>query len=181
MNRVISAIPAMATGMLIQKIQRQSKYVVMNPPSGGPSTGPTSAGIVSQAMALITSALGIVRKTMRRPTGAIIAPPMPCRMRAATSDHNPVDSAQATEPAANTTIAARNTFFAPKRSAIQPDAGMKTARARRYVVNASFKWIGLAARSLAIAGNDVASTVASRFSMNSAVATMSGIDIAAKS
>jgi len=63
--------------MLIQKIQRQEMKVVMKPPSGGPSTGPSSAGMVSQASAEMSSAFGMVRKRTSRPTGTIMAPPMP--------------------------------------------------------------------------------------------------------
>ena len=56
------------TGILIQKIQRQEKKVVMKPPSGGPNTGPISAGMVSQASAEMSSDFGTVRKmTSPRP------------------------------------------------------------------------------------------------------------------
>ena len=65
-------------GMLIQKIQRQEAKVVMKPPSGGPITGPISAGMVSQASAEISSDFGTVRRMTSRPTGTIMAPPMPC-------------------------------------------------------------------------------------------------------
>ena len=51
---------------------------------------------------------------------------------------------------------------------------MKTARARRYEVSASLRWIGFAPKSAAIAGSAVESTVELRFSMNSAQATISG-------
>ena len=64
-------------GMLIQKIQRHEVKVVMKPPSGGPITGPIRAGMVSQASAEISSAFGTVRKMTSRPTGTIMAPPMP--------------------------------------------------------------------------------------------------------
>ena len=50
--------------------------MVMKPPSGGPITGPISAGTVSQASAEISSAFGTERKMTRRPTGTIMAPPM---------------------------------------------------------------------------------------------------------
>ena len=50
----------------------------MKPPSGGPSTGPISAGMVSQDMALTRSRLLTVRSSTSRPTGVIMAPPMPC-------------------------------------------------------------------------------------------------------
>ena len=55
--------------------------MVMKPPSGGPITGPISAGTVSQASAEISSAFGTVRRMTRRPTGTIMAPPMPWTMR----------------------------------------------------------------------------------------------------
>ena len=44
----------------------------------------TSAGIVTQAIALTRSRFSMVRTSTRRPTGVIIAPPMPCTMRATT-------------------------------------------------------------------------------------------------
>ena len=58
----------------------------MNPPKGGPSTGPISAGTMSQVMALTISLRSTVRSSTSRPTGTIIAPPMPWRIRAATSE-----------------------------------------------------------------------------------------------
>ena len=63
---------------------------------------------------------------------------------------------------------------APKRSAIQPLIGIKTASASRYEVIASFKASGLVPISAAIAGKAVAITVESMFSMNRATATISG-------
>ncbi len=111
----------------MSKIARQEKYSTMNPPSGGPITGPSSAGVESQAMAATSSCLGTVRSSTSRPTGTIIAPPMPWKMRAATSSPSESDCPHITEPSVNTTIARRNTCLAPNRSAIQPDAGMNTA------------------------------------------------------
>src|SRR5260221_675577 len=63
----------------------------------------------------------------------------------------------------------------PKRSAVQSLAGINTASDIRYEVMASFSVRGLAPISAAIAGSEVAITVESMFSMNRAVATMSGI------
>ena len=59
----------------------------MKPPSGGPMTGPTSAGTVTQAMALTSALLSMERSSTKRPTGVIIAPPAPCTIRAMTADH----------------------------------------------------------------------------------------------
>src|SRR5713101_1974092 len=65
----------------------------MNPPSGGPITGPTSAGTVTQAIAFTSALLSIERSSTSRPTGVIIAPPKPCTMRAITKSVTEPDSA----------------------------------------------------------------------------------------
>ena len=83
--------------------------------------------MVTQAMALTSSRRSMLRTSTRRPTGVIIAPPMPCTMRATTKSVSELDSAQPIEPSMNTAMAARNTVRAPKRSAVQPLAGMKIA------------------------------------------------------
>src|SRR4051812_3693310 len=168
-------MPSSPIGMLIRKIQCQEKYVVMKPPSGGPITGPTSAGTVTHAMALTSALLSMERSKTRRPTGVIIAPPAPCTIRAITKWVTEEDSAQPIEPTMNTAIAIENTARAPNRSAVQPLAGMNTASDSRYEVMASFRVSGLVPISAAIAGSEVAMTVESMFSMNRAVATMSGI------
>src|SRR6202048_4791770 len=147
----------------------------MKPPSGGPITGPISAGTVTHAMALTSALLSIERSSTSRPTGVIIAPPMPCRMRAITKWVTEDDSAQPIDPTMKTAIATENTRRAPKRSAVQPLAGMKTASDKRYEVIASFSVSGLVPMSAAIARSEVAITVESTFSMNRAVATMRGI------
>ena len=121
----------MPKGTFIQKIQRQPKLSVMNPPTGGPSSGPMRAGMVSQASASTSSALGMARSRMMRPTGTIMAPPRPCRARAATSSPSEDERPQATDPSVKTAMATRNTCRAPNRSASQPLIGMKTVRLSR--------------------------------------------------
>ena len=103
----------------------------MKPPSGGPIIGPISAGMVTQAIASTSRCLSIDRTSTNRPTGVIIAPPMPWTMRAATKPDSELARAQPTEPITKIAIAARNTVRAPKRSAVQPLAGMKTASESR--------------------------------------------------
>ena len=103
----------------------------MKPPSGGPISGPIIAGIDTQAMALTSSRRSTVRTSTSRPTGVIIAPPMPWMMRARTNSEIELDSAQPIEPSTNTPIAARNTVRAPNRSAVQPLIGMNTASESR--------------------------------------------------
>ena len=99
----------------------------MKPPSGGPSTGPTSAGTVTHAIALTSALLSIERSSTSRPTGVIIAPPKPCTMRAITKSVTEEDIAQPIDPDMKTPTAALNTSRAPNRSAVQPLAGMNTA------------------------------------------------------
>src|SRR5229473_2002004 len=101
----------------------------MKPPSGGPITGPTSAGIETHAMASISARLSTERISTRRPTGVIIAPPIPCTMRAITKSVSEEDAAQPIEPSTNTAIATRNTARPPNRSAVQPLIGMNSATA----------------------------------------------------
>src|SRR6266403_1330454 len=96
-------------------------------------------------------------------------------MRAITKSVTAPASAQPIEPTMKTAMATENTMRAPKRSAVQPLAGMNTASDSRYEVMASFSVSGLVPISAAIAGSEVAMTVESMFSMNRAVATMSGI------
>ena len=103
----------------------------MKPPSGGPITGPTSAGTVTQAIALTRRCRSTERTSTSRPTGVIMAPPMPCTIRATTNISSEFESAQPIEPMTKIAIAARNTRRAPKRSAVQPLAGMNTARESR--------------------------------------------------
>ena len=103
----------------------------MKPPSGGPISGPIIAGIDTQAMALTSSRRSTVRTSTSRPTGVIIAPPMPCTIRAMTKSSSELDSAQPIEPSTNTAMAARNTVRAPNRSAVQPLNGMNTASESR--------------------------------------------------
>src|SRR3954463_10955577 len=146
----------------------------MKPPSGGPITGPTSAGTVTHAMALTSALLSIERNSTNRPTGVIMAPPAPCTIRAITKWVTEEDSAQPIEPTMNTAIAIENTARAPNRSAVQPLAGMNTASDSRYEVMASFRVSGLVPISAAIAGSEVAITVESMLSMNSDTATMKG-------
>src|SRR3982074_2125465 len=147
----------------------------MKPPSGGPVTGPISAGTVTHAIALTSALLSMERSSTSRPTGVIMAPPTPCRMRAITKWVTEEDNAQPIEPTMNTAMAIENTARAPKRSAVQPLAGMNTSSDSRYEVIASFSVSGLVPMSVAMAGSEVAITVESMFSMNRAVATMSGI------
>ena len=84
--------------------------------------------MVSQVIAATKPCFGVLRATISRPTGTIIAPPMPCRKRATTKPSSVETVVQATDPAMKTRTADANTRRAPKRSAIQPEGGMKIAR-----------------------------------------------------
>ena len=87
--------------------------------------------MVSQLSARTSPALSIVRSSTSRPTGTIIAPPIPCTKRPATSCPSPSLAAHPSEPSRNTAIAATKVRRAPNRSATQPLTGMNTASATR--------------------------------------------------
>lgn len=103
----------------------------MKPPIGGPVRGPISPGIVSHEVAATSWFRGVERTRTSRAIGVIIEPPMPCRNRASTNVSSEFKNAQAIEPTTKTIIATRKTFVAPKRSATQPESGMKIAKATK--------------------------------------------------
>ncbi len=72
--------------------------------------------------------MGNVRTIVIRPTGIMRAPPQPWRIRAATSIGMSTERPHRREPSEKTPIAVKKTHRVPKRSAIQPLMGMKTAR-----------------------------------------------------
>ena len=75
------------------------------------------------------SRLSTVRSVTSRPTGIIMAPPIPCSTLLAVKLHSPVLSPQSADAMVNRAIAPANTPRAPKRSTIQPLTGMNTAAA----------------------------------------------------
>ena len=90
-----------------------------------------SAGIVTQDIATIICARETERSSTSLPTGSIMAPPIPCRMRASTKVSRLGAMPHRIDPRVKTIIAARNTRRAPKWSATQPLAGMNTDRLMR--------------------------------------------------
>ena len=82
-------------------------------------------------MALIRSDLAVVRSTISRPTGTIIAPPMPWNTRATVSTPSVGATAQPMEASVNRAIASEKTARAPNRSVSQPLAGISTATVSR--------------------------------------------------
>ena len=96
MNVATSARPRIPIGMFKKKIQRHDENVVMKPPTGGPSIGAISAGRRDELHHVARgSRFSVPRRTTRRPTGTIIAPPTPCKMRAAVNvDERVRDPAQ---------------------------------------------------------------------------------------
>src|ERR1700730_6389622 len=106
---VTSAMPRIPSGTFTKKIQRQEKYVVMKPPMGGPSTGPSCAGTCRYAMVRTSCERSTLRNRTSRPTGTIMAPPKPCSTRAAVSSTALLLRPQRTEPRVNSPMPARKT------------------------------------------------------------------------
>ena len=97
----------------------------------GPSAGASSVGTISTWLALIRSAGGNARVIIVIPTGTRVPPPSPCSARNATSSGSEVARPHSADAAVNTVIAASRTLRPPKRSPIQPDAGIATASVTR--------------------------------------------------
>ena len=85
----------------------------MKPPSGGPRIGPSSAGIVRYDSTRTRSRFSTLFSSTSRPTGTIIAPPMPCTKRDTTKPPSELEKPQASDPNTKTAIAARNTVREP--------------------------------------------------------------------
>src|ERR1700709_2769974 len=96
-------------GTFKRKIQRHDAYVVMKPPTGGPTTGAAIAGQVMGEIACMSRLFSVLRTTISRPTGTIIAPPAPCSKRAAVNSVTEFDKPHNTEAITNTTIALKHT------------------------------------------------------------------------
>ena len=74
-------MPSRQTGALTKKIHGQSATLRISPAMGGPTRGPTRAGMVNQLIAATSRSRGADPTMIRRPTGVIIAPPMPWMTR----------------------------------------------------------------------------------------------------
>ena len=85
----------------------------MKPPSGGPTTGPTSPGIDTQAIASMSSRFGTERSSASRATGIIMAPPAPCTTRPSTSQPSVGAKAQPMEASVNRPTARRKMLRVP--------------------------------------------------------------------
>ena len=104
------------------------RYPTIRPPAIGPSIGAINAGMETKLIVRTSSDFANDRTKMSRPTGTIMDPPQPCRMRNATSMWILLDMPQRNDPSVNMPIADANTRRVPNRSAIQPLIGMKIAR-----------------------------------------------------
>src|SRR3954471_296275 len=124
-------------------------------------------------MARIRSVLAVVRRTTSRPTGTIIAPPMPMRTRAATSSARLGAAAQPIEATVKTATAVVKIRRAPYRSASHPLIGMRTATDSTYAVIATFTATAGTPKLSPMCGAAGAITVPSMISMNMAPATSS--------
>ena len=65
------------------------------------------------------------------PTGVIMPPPIPWSMRNAMREPALQARPHRAEPAVNMASATAKVFFVPKRSPIQPEAGIQTAKLTR--------------------------------------------------
>jgi hypothetical protein len=103
----------------------------MTPPASGAITGAIRPGQTMYDIRRMICDFSACPSTTMRPTGTIIAPPAPCRIRSATSSPSVALIAQPSEASVKTRIAERNTGRGPKRAVIQPLSGIRTASVSR--------------------------------------------------
>src|SRR5580700_5444452 len=94
----------------------------------GPSMGAIRAGMETKLMVRRRSDFANVRTRVSRPTGTIMAPPQPCRMRQANRTWMLLETPQRNDHSVNRPMADADFRRVPHRSAIQPLMGMNTAR-----------------------------------------------------
>lgn len=126
--------------------------------------------MVSHAMALTNPAFGVLRAMINRPTGTIIAPPMPCTNRASTNPSRLRAVVHVTEPGKSRSPRCK-TFRAPKRSATQPLDWNEDRKADQMRVLSASRNGSTCRDHRAIVGSAVEMIVLSMFSMKRAVAT----------
>src|SRR6202795_317262 len=92
------------------------------------------------AMAEPCFSFGLISSKTSCDRGTSAAPNTPCNSRAATISASVFDMPHSIEATVNPAIDARNTFFWPKRSTIQPVRGVAMAAATMYAVNTQAIW-----------------------------------------
>ncbi len=157
-------------GTFSRNIHGQLANDRIQPPTGGPRIGATSAGQMVYATAFMSCAFVEARITISLPTGTIMEPPSPCNTRDAVNIPSVWLTPQSADATVKMRMAEAKTRRSPKRVAVQPLSGMKIASVSRYAVMPTFTATADVPKLRAMVGRPVAMMVASRFSMNSAPA-----------
>ena len=132
-SATVSSTPTMMmmpSGMLIPNAHRHEKAVVSQPPRSGPTAAIPPIVDPQTAKAIVRSRPRNVALSSDRVAGRIIAPPTPCRNRAAMSSSPVAASAAATDAAAKMTTPTRSIRRLPKRSARLPKTSSSEAKTR---------------------------------------------------
>ena len=122
------------TGMLTRKIGRQSSPqkspAIKSPPRIGPVTAANPADRPNSAKASPRSFGANSAGTIASVCGIIIAPPIPCTTRAATSPPMLGAAPHRVDPSVNTPIPARNIRLRPTTSPSRPIGSKSSAKVR---------------------------------------------------
>ncbi len=122
----VSVSTSAPTGTLTKKIHSQPAYFVRMPPISTPAAAPLPAMAPQIPSALLRSAPSSnVVVMIESVAGEMIAAPMPCTARAATSTPIEPASPQASEAAENSASPAMNIRRRPSRSAARPPSSSK--------------------------------------------------------
>ena len=116
-----TAITTAPSGTLIAKIAGQPSVWVSTPPSSAPEEAPSPPTAAHRPRPRLRSGpSGSAEVMIERVAGATIAPPKPCRARAAISSVRESATAHASDDRVNSATPTRNTRRRPNRSAERP-------------------------------------------------------------
>ena len=150
------------TGTLTKKIQCQLIDSVSTPPASRPTEPPAEATNAYTPIAFAWSrGSGNIVTIMPRITAELIAPPMPCTNRAATSISWLCARPHSSEATVNTPSPARNTRRRPIRSPSRPASSSSPPNAIRYAFTTHARLDCEKPRSSCIEGSATFTTVTS--------------------
>jgi hypothetical protein len=125
--RSVTATTSAASGRLMRNTHRHPGPSMSQPPTNGPAAEATPASPDQAPTARARSSGANDAWMSAKDPGVSSAPPMPCRMRAATSQPIVGASAHSSEAAANHTTPIRNTRRRPYRSPSAPPSRISPA------------------------------------------------------
>ncbi len=170
-----SGMTARPIGTFSQKIHCQESPWTTAPPTSGPSATPRPETAPQSPSAIPRRSIGTASLRIVSVSGVTIAPPTPCRARAAISQSIDGESAAAADPSVKMPRPARNTRLRPRRSPSAAPSKRSTAKVNVYAFTVHSRPEMDACRSRCIVGSAVVTTRLSSVVMKSAIEVIANV------